>query len=84
MAHVQIRSGDNGAPSLSIVVDGVDISQNVYTEGFGLVRVGDGEFQQWGLSLIVPVESLDLDLPDAVVSALSQSDARARAIKADS
>ena len=82
MAHVQIRSGEGGA-ALSVVVDGTDISKNVYTQGFGIVRVGEGELQEWGLSLIVPIESLDLDLPDAVVDALMRSEARAKAIKGD-
>lgn len=73
MAHIQIRIGDGGSPALKIVVDGVDLSNHVYTEGFGLVRVGEDDYAEWGLSMIVPIESLDIDLPDAVVKALAAS-----------
>lgn len=71
MAHVQIRQGDS-CEKLQIIVDGVDLSMHVFTEGLGLVRVGEGEFQEWGVSMIVAPDSLDIDLPDAVIQAVRE------------
>lgn len=75
MAHVQIRSGDNGPMTLKVIVDGVDLTDHVYTEGFGLVQVGeDPEFRAWGVRMVIAAETLDVDLPDAVVQALRASE----------
>jgi hypothetical protein len=69
MAHVQIRQGDSHGV-LKITVDGVDLSNHVYNDGFGLVRVGEGMDGEWGVRMIVAADVLDIDLPDAVVKAL--------------
>lgn len=69
MAHVQIRQGDSRL-SLQIVVDGVDLSKHILTDGFGLVQVGD----VWGVAMVLVPDALDVDLPDAVVEAVRKSD----------
>jgi hypothetical protein len=75
MAHVQISLGDKSASTLKLVVDGVDLSDHVFTEGFGLVRVGDDPlYEAWGVSMILAADSLDIDLPDAVIQAIVKSD----------
>jgi hypothetical protein len=73
MAHVQIRIGDSGQPTLKVVIDGVDVSGHIYHEGLNLVLVGDEPAQEWGVSMIFAAESLDVDLPDAVLRAIALS-----------
>lgn len=74
MAHVQIRGGKNGPTTLEIIIDGVDMTNHIYTEGFGLVRVGDEPYAAvWGVSMILAPDSLDIDLPDAVIQAITRS-----------
>lgn len=70
MAHVEIKSDDKYTMATKVIVDGVDISRHIYAEGFGLVRVGEGEFQCWGVQMVVVPDSLDIDLPDAVIGAV--------------
>ena len=68
MAHVEIRSGDDRT-SLTVIVDGVDLTAHIFKEGFGLVRVGEGSDAEWGVRMIVAPDVLDIDLPDAVLQA---------------
>lgn len=77
MPHVQFRTGEattNGR-AVQLVVDGLDITSSVYDEGFGIVRVGEGESQQWGVQMILAADYLDADLPEAVLFASRSEDA---------
>lgn len=71
MAHVQIRQGES-RETLQLIVDGIDLSMRVFKEGLGLVQVGDNDSREWGVSMIVAADELDIDLPDAVIQALRE------------
>lgn len=73
MAHVKITQEKATGP-LRIEVDGVDLTNHVYNEGFGLVQVGEGPFTEWGVRMIIAADALDIDLPDAVVEAIAKAD----------
>ena len=73
MAHVQLRKQE-GDSRVEIVVDGVDMSDHVYRDGFALVRVGEGEGEEWGVRMVVAADAFDIDLPDAVLAALVHKD----------
>ena len=69
MAHVQIRYGSEGGgvPPASVVVDGVDITDAVMKDGFGVEFPADHHAV---VSMRLRVNRLDLDLPAAVVDAV--------------
>lgn len=71
MAHVQIRKKDGGG--YAVIIDGVDIGQHVMHDGFSIeptdVRRVDGSVLGWEVRLRIFAQSLDADLPDAVVVA---------------
>ena len=77
MAHIQISQESAKGP-LKVVIDGVDMSRNIYTDGFALVRVqdpgGDPLFDEWGVQMVVAADALDIDLSHAVLQAIVKSD----------
>lgn len=73
MAHVQVSLGES-PDALKVIIDGVDMSAHIYKTGFGLVMLEDGtSLSQWGLSMVVALESLDLDIPNVVIEAVARS-----------
>lgn len=64
MAHVQIASEADGG--YVVTVDGVDISHAVLAEGFNV----EFETTPARLHMTVLAETLEVDLPDAVLDAL--------------
>lgn len=69
MTHVKISTLPNGAHSL--VVDGVEMNKKILAEGFA-VELSTDLGQPDRVHMIVAADVLDLDLPDAVVTALRQ------------
>lgn len=60
MAHIQInRNPKSGVKQL--IVNGVDMTMEVYNDGFELVEVGAAEVAEVGLRVTLVVSRLDLD-----------------------
>lgn len=74
MAHVQIQQHpEHGEGSFQLLVDGVDLSMHVLAD----MRVefpADDPFQKPVVRVAVVADTIDIDLPDAVVAALAVSD----------
>ena len=70
MPHVQIRYGSEGGgvPPASVVVDGVDITDAVLRDGFGVEFPDDHHAI---VSMRLRADRLDVDLPGAVLEALA-------------
>ncbi len=71
MAHVQFRTGSavtNGKKA-QLIVDGVDITDHVFDEGFAIERVGEGDVAQWGVRVVLAADALEVDLPAALLAA---------------
>lgn len=72
MAHVQFRTGSavtNGHES-ELIVDGVDITTHVLAEGFSISESDDPDplAREWVVKLTLAADTLDVDLPDAVLA----------------
>lgn len=67
MAHVQITAGPG---ETKLLVDGVDITESVLAEGFGIdfSKVPAGPVV---VSMKLRTDRLDLDLPDSIIDALA-------------
>lgn len=69
-AHVQIRTGASARNGVAqIIVDDVDITDSVLSEGFEIGRTGTGPHDLWFVQIRV-VADLDIDLTDAIVEAV--------------
>lgn len=71
MSNIIFRAGSaatNGHRA-ELIVDGVDITERILAEGFKIDRTGLGEFDQWYVQVRLPVDSLEVELPEAVVRA---------------
>lgn len=73
MAHVQIKTGPGVTGVAQLIVDGKDISREVMAEGLAVEFPTDPDGVVV-LHLRLPVESLDLDLPEAVIEAARHSE----------
>lgn len=67
--HVEIGRNERGGHTL--IVDGVDLSRKVLTEGF-TVRFGGSPADPDLVTLTVAADTLDIDLPAAAVEAFRQ------------
>ena len=59
MVDIQLHNPhpDLGAPAIKFLVDGVDLSDHVFT-GVSLVKTGDGEFDEIGLQVTFGISPL--------------------------
>lgn len=75
MAHVILRAGSaatNGRPA-ELIVDGQDITEHVLHEGFEIgVTESEPPAAQFYMQIRINVETLEADLPDAVIEALGE------------
>lgn len=60
MAHIQINRNRKD-PAKQIIVNGVDMSMEVYDGSIELVEVGEGAGAEVGLRVTIAVSRLDLD-----------------------
>lgn len=60
MAHIELRR-KNGRPEKQLVINGEDVTMDVYSEGMGLVEVGEGPFAEVGFQVTFVVSRFDLD-----------------------
>jgi hypothetical protein len=76
VAHVIFRVGSavtddpTGEMNAQIIVDGVDITQHCLVDGFQIGNTGDGPHDEWYVQVRFGIESLDVELPNAVLRAL--------------
>lgn len=59
MAHIELRTSRNGTGEL--IVNGVDLSMEVYSGSIKLVEQGEGDLAEVGLQVTLVVSRLDLD-----------------------
>lgn len=71
MAHIQIAYGTpaDGHPAARVLVDGVDITDAVLADGFGVEFEHDT--RRAVVSMKLRADRLDLELPDSIIDALA-------------
>jgi hypothetical protein len=71
MAHVIFRVGDavTNDHIAQLIVDGQDITNHVLADGFKIDRTGADEFDTGFVQIRLAVEGLEVELPEAVVTA---------------
>jgi hypothetical protein len=70
MAHVQIHQEKLGDP-ISVVIDGVEMNTHILVEDFRVKFPGDLDLPV-AVHMVIAADSLDLDLPDAVLEAVAR------------
>lgn len=70
MAHVQIHQNSDG--SGRVLVDGVDLSMHILADGFRIENLGGGKTDPARVHMTVVADTLDVDLPEAVIEAVRQ------------
>ncbi|MCZ3386330.1 MAG: hypothetical protein LH630_05065 [Actinomycetia bacterium] len=76
MAHVQIHLSAAKPKDARVMVDGIDITRSVMAEGFA-VTIESELGRASTVSMVVAADTLDVDLPDAVLQAMRASESAA-------
>jgi hypothetical protein len=69
MAHIQIKTNGDDRHRVCVIVDGVDMAEHILADGFS-INCPPGPSEEWSVTMTVCAESLDVDLPDAVLDAV--------------
>ncbi len=72
MPHIKIHAEDGKPPS--ILVDGSEVNRMIMAEGFSIDTGDCMEFRPPTVTMVVAADVLDIDMPDAVLSAVRQSE----------